>query len=483
MAPAEPSKFRAVRRPIRLRPKRRASRLLRGDRLLLRGAYRGLLLLIVALTLAPVVAYDDISRLSLAKLFLIVFLMLFPGWLYVRFAKNLEEVYDEYVLNLFRLKIDRAGNLPAPPRYSSYYPIWRQDHDHLIGSNVQSELNIYRRKFQDVYGSYGVSTQSLFHEAEVEPPQRRRGAETFSSVLVLTVLLGVAWSLILRPDTYREVRLLADFTLPTLPNLPDLPYQTLMFGFFGAYAFILQDLVRRYYRHDLKSLAYIGATVRIVVVTLLVSVVQLIPGLGVSPQSGIIAFLVGSFPQSAYQFLRNSVNQRFAKSLPNMSPSLPLTDLDGLSIWHEGRLLEEGIEDIQNLVTFNLVDLILVSRVPIARLVDWLDQSCLYLRIPKTPGGSGEAEDLSVKDITSPRDKLHLLGIRTATDLERAWSGLDTNTRQTALGKVFDTDAETGLAVVKSILLGLQSESVLSHIRAFKNYTWLAAPESPPTDR
>ena len=40
--------------------------------------------------------------------------------------------------------------------------------------------------------------------------------------------------------------------------------------------------------------------------------------------------------------------------------------------------MEEGIEDMQNLATANLVDVILHTRVPVGRLVDWADQAKLY---------------------------------------------------------------------------------------------------------
>ena len=45
--------------------------------------------------------------------------------------------------------------------------------------------------------------------------------------------------------------------------------------------------------------------------------------------------------------------------VPTLRWKYPLSDLDGLNIWYESRLLEEGIEDMQNLATANLVDVIL----------------------------------------------------------------------------------------------------------------------------
>ena len=62
-----------------------------------------------------------------------------------------------------------------------------------------------------------------------------------------------------------------------------------------------------------------------------------------------------------------------------------LSDLDGLTVWDQARLLEEGIEDMHALATANLVDLLLGTRVPVNTLVDWVDQALLYLCVPKKP--------------------------------------------------------------------------------------------------
>jgi len=76
-------------------------------------------------------------------------------------------------------------------------------------------------------------------------------------------------------------------------------------------------------------------------------------------------------------------------------------------------MLEEGIEDLHGLVTANLVDLLLHTRVPIDRLVDWLDQAVLYLHVPAESGQRSRWAELRG------------FGIRTATDLGRAWTAAD----------------------------------------------------------
>jgi hypothetical protein len=107
-----------------------------------------------------------------------------------------------------------------------------------------------------------------------------------------------------------------------------------------------------------------------------------------------------------------------------MAPVYPLEQLDGLNIWYEARLAEEGVEDMQNLTTMNLVDVILHTRAPVGRLIDWIDQAFLLIHLdPVTRAEMSNVhsieEDKAACGATS-RLALRRIGIRSATDLLRA---------------------------------------------------------------
>ena len=104
--------------------------------------------------------------------------------------------------------------------------------------------------------------------------------------------------------------------------------------------------------------------------------------------------------------------------VPQVTPRYPLSDLDGVNIWYEARLVEEGIEDMQNLATANLVDVILHTRVSVGRLVDWLDQAYLALHLPPR---QQPHDDAAHDDGGLTRTALEARGIRTASDLIKAW--------------------------------------------------------------
>ena len=146
--------------------------------------------------------------------------------------------------------------------------------------------------------------------------------------------------------------------------------------------------------------------------------------------------------------------QRFAATalrvvVPSLNPPYPLNQIDGLSVWYEARLLEEGIEDMQSLATANFVDVILHTRVPVGRLVDWVDQAHLYLHLDRLEGtwrerkrakngtnpqyGNGQRQSQPLASIaqgsvtetmragSKTRTALRQLGIRKATDLLKAF--------------------------------------------------------------
>jgi hypothetical protein len=426
---------------------------------------------------APVlvaVLLDARSQAFLFKAVAIVVLAGLPGWLYLEFVRSKGySLYDEYVINLFRLRVDRYCNLPAPPRHTSWHALWKAHHDQL---DRPGKDNLYRRRFEAVFGRHAVSTRALLWEepsgdatpgADAAGRATRRGTarrerppgrgEPFRPVLVASLLLAIGWTVVLSPELFRSLSLTGPLPYSGRPVLPG---EALRFGFVGAYWFILQDLVRRYFRDDLKTSAYLSASARLIVVVVVVATMSLVP-LPVGQQA-VLAFLVGIFPQLGVQVIRAAVGKLGRWMIPNLQCRYPLSDLDGMSIWDEARLSEEAIEDLHGLVTANLVDTLLHTRVPIARLVDWLDQAVLYLRLPMPDDGGKQL-----------RHGLRALGIRTATDLERAWPqpGGDEGLREAvveALG-----GGARGVAVAGSLLRTFHNDVNLVHVRAFRDLTWL----------
>jgi hypothetical protein len=422
------------------------------SRALLSAFYVTVLLATVAAALLPAVLFQPHSRIFLLKLAAVALFASMPGLLYVQFIRfKGPSLYDEYVINLFRLRIDQSRNLPMPPKHTSYYAQWQEDHGKL---HEPGPDNLYRRKFETVYGERAVSTREFFAD---QKPMRSEG---FYPVVLATALLCIGWAVVVEPELYHNFNLLGQ--LP-FSGQPELPYQALQFGFIGAYWFILQDLTRRYFRQDLKTAAYVSASVRLVVVTITVATVALLP-LGSPAHLNVLAFFIGVFPQIGVQLLKSALGN-VLRGVPNMSAKFPLSDLDGLTVWDQARLLEEGIEDIHALATANLVDLLLGTRVPVNTLIDWVDQALLYLCVPEKPRDKKKPRDQQQQ----PRDELRIFGIRTASDLIRVWN-TDGPGVHKYISLLFGRNEESGTAAVDAILTSLKGSPNLRHVEAFREH-------------
>src|SRR5262249_52901904 len=127
------------------------------------------------------------------------------------------------------------------------------------------------------------------------------------------------------------------------------------FAFLGAYAFVVQMLLRRYLQQDLRPSTYVSATVRFLIVFVLSFVIYHAWPTSPLPALLAVAFLVGFFPLVGMQWLRGVVSVTLHRKVQSLQPRYPLSQLDGFSVWYEAQLLEVGVEDMQNLLTANVV--------------------------------------------------------------------------------------------------------------------------------
>ena len=179
-----------------------------------------------------------------------------PGWLYIRFIdQRAGALWDEYVLNLHRLGLDRPEHLPPPPVSSVYFARWFD----AGGATMSRQRNIYRQKF-DAY--YGRCVSEATTDSRVK-------TGTFFPVVLATVVFAVGWTSVFWSESF------------VAAGLRD--SDMLLFGFLGAYLFNIQMLARRFFQSDLKPSAYTSAVLRVVVVLILVGVLHQMPAFSSDP--------------------------------------------------------------------------------------------------------------------------------------------------------------------------------------------------------
>ncbi len=237
-------------------------------------------------------------------------------------------------------------------------------------------------------------------------------------IVLATLLILLGWILVLLPFGPIDDPLPASFDRLFVPG------QTVVnFAFLGAYYFAVGMAFRRYVRADLTPKAYTQMILRLLLALILGWILATM-GVFLDTESGLLAttgatllyalvFLVAIFPDTGLLLIRETLRSRLGGSLPGVTAEEhPLTQLEGVNIYDQARLLEEGIENVANLAHNDLPALILNTRLPTERVIDLFDQAILYLHL-----------GLKSEEVDMRRKRLLTYGIRTATDLERAYQG------------------------------------------------------------
>lgn len=180
-------------------------------------------------------------------------------------------------------------------------------------------------------------------------------------------------------------------------------------AFLGAYFFGIYLVLRSYFRGDLRSKLYNQITARLLTVVVIAYLINALMFRNNDQQEVVwaLAFLAGVVP--------TTVLDRMFKALGGLAQAVagdvfssdrPLEHIDGIDIYDSSRLESEGIPDVASLATSDLAAVMLQTRLPIGRLIDWADQAALMV-VVGVPGPN-----------LDPRVRcLRTRGIRTGTDL------------------------------------------------------------------
>ncbi len=362
-----------------------------------------------SLVVGPNTQYIVVAR--LLQLILLIIVSLIPALMYFQFDREkLSTLVDRWLHAIFRL-----------------------DPSLRTVSDVDAK---YGRRVEEFYGT----------TLETVVPVRRKRLRDRSPVIVVTLLIAIGWIVVLLNN--------ARMATP-LPSFEELfrPSPTPMtLAFLGAYFFSVQVALRGYLRGDLKPKTYNLIIVRIIMAIILAWAMQALWGandlvLGLS-------FLAGIVPNTILLRIRDRILGRPSTEDDELRVRSPLSKLDEVDVYERARLEEEGITSIQALARHDLVDLILSSRIPVPRLIDWIDQAVLHQHVP-----------------TAALTALRELGIRTATDY------LQVCDNDAALAEL---KASTKLPGFRPTLLRtvLEGDEWLSYIENWRDHDGTKPPET-----
>jgi hypothetical protein len=234
---------------------------------------------------------------------------------------------------------------------------------------------------------------------------------------VLTTLLTAGWHLVLYPlGALGLAQLLVngvsvrDFAMYVVGNL-----NVITLGFLGAYIYGVGVLVRRFFASDLYPSAFLQMIERMItvfvislVLTILVPIATVVlpgasglnvpfSGLPADPNTGkpidgatamaaALAFTFGIWTRAFFGWLPRLISSMPLKLNDLENPQASVAELEGVDIWVEGRLSEEGIETVQAMATAAIDRLVRRTYFTTARIACWVDQALLYMHA----GNSGQ---------------------------------------------------------------------------------------------
>jgi hypothetical protein len=384
----------------------------------------------------------------------LVFTPALMWWLFL--ATQRASLLNEFVASLDRLGLLTANRIGADKTESD--------------AARETRVSSYLQKFEATYGGLPEHIRDDVVEGEFRSyssEETRAGTSLTAAAVPVTlslVTLLVGWILVLPPiDTFPD-----DPTTNPRWLLALSPNATpVTFAFLGAYFFSMQMLFRRYVRGDLRGSAYVAVVLRVVLAVVGIWVVQ-----GIGDEAGwttqsqllTLAFVIGVFPVVVWQVLSGAASKAFHLVLPALKSRMPLNELDGLTVWHESRLEEEDIENVQNMATAEIVDLLVNTRIPVPRIIDWIDQAILLTQLG--PNDDGD------KSRPTARGLLARHGVRSASALLQTAADKSGDER-----KVFEkvlVDA-AGNPAIPSLLSSIRTNDNLARVLRWRGLESLLA--------
>jgi hypothetical protein len=202
------------------------------------------------------------------------------------------------------------------------------------------------------------------------------------------------------------------------------------FGWLGGYIYSLNVVVRRFIARDLKPDVFYHLCARfysaINLGTIVGAAIGMLGRMAGTPfhlslgTACVVSFFVGFFPERGLDWLTITA-QKALKQPAGVSKEIRLSEIEGLSIWHQARLKQEGIENAQNLASVDVADLVIHTPFAATEIIDWIDQAILLVHTSRAQFQSlAEAGLIRASDVLANTCEVgRLQALSTAGGLEK----------------------------------------------------------------
>jgi hypothetical protein len=359
-----------------------------------------------------------------------------PSLFFVFLAIRKQSLLNSFITNLSRLgMLDRRRGGPFQRAESEAGRLCRirshferfSAHYGLVNTSAMVDFVVAMKDEHEdaVRTDRGLAQDTAQDTARKSAPPPLDGslkAPVYAVKTVLPVILSVVpvtigWLLVLPPKPF-GLEAPPDAALPWFsgPVTPEL--SAVGFAFLGAYFFSLQMLVRRFITRDLAPNAYTQMSQRIILAIVAAWLLQHVVRLQ-DWRLYAAAFVLGAFPAVVWQVLAQLVKKVLGSvlRLPSLQTGRPVGELSGLTVWHELRLEEEDIECVEAMASADIVEMMLSTKFPAHRIVDWIDEALLRLCLPPVCDEKGDRRPHPLEALLARH------GIRTATGLVCAYYG------------------------------------------------------------
>src|SRR5579864_504427 len=201
------------------------------------------------------------------------------------------------------------------------------------------------------------------------------GASTLAIPSMLLTLLYFAGFLLC--DSYLKMRFVEKSNAWVFPKEFVEGSVPLLYAFVGVFVFNLGTMIRRLYLADISEQVFWGAVNRLL---LSMGLAMVIMKSGLQNWGPEFYFSIGFLANIVLDWLLEKALKLLNIAQPRQD-ELPLQMVRGINIWKAYRLEEEGIDNVQNLATADVVDLVVRTHYSARTLIDWIDQSIVLSRL------------------------------------------------------------------------------------------------------